>query len=185
MKTNHMKIAVVALTLAVLAGCNKSEREAPSADVSTPTTASAEVSPATASVMAPALTQEYIASPATVPGGHCFLDAINGSAIEGASAKVGQEVSFGGWVADINSQVPTAALLVLEGKDKSYSVPLVAGGERPDVAAALANPALNNSGYNVTAKLEAVVPGDYALAIVVGSDQAARCELNAKLTVED
>lgn len=181
MKAPSTQVIIAALAISILAGCAKKESEAPAGDESAATVAS-EVSAEAAPVVSSGVVQEYV--PATTsPGGDCFLDAVNGGPVAGATAKIGQEASFGGWVSDTNNQVPTTALFVLEGSDKSYSVPLVAGGERPDVAAALSNEALQSSGFNVIAKLDAVAPGEYSLAILLGADRAARCELNAKLAI--
>lgn len=177
----HGLVAALAISL-VSAGCSEKAPQASVATESPASVASAGTDSATA-VVASATVQEYVPSASLAPGGHCSLDAINGGAIGGATARVGEDVSFGGWVSDIDNQVPTAALFVLEGSSKSYSLPLVAGVERPDVAAALSNEALKNSGFNLVAKIDAVAPGEYSLAIVLGADRASRCELNAKLTV--
>ena len=178
----HRIVSALAISMAFV-GCSEKAAEPPLVDGSSPV-ATAEV-PSTANpVVAGGAVQEYVPSAAISEGGHCFLDAVNGGPTKGATAQVDKEVSFGGWVSDTDNRVPTTALFVLEGSSNSYSVPLVAGGERPDVAAALSNEALQNSGYNVVAQLDGVAPGEYALAIVLGSDQVVRCELNAKLTVD-
>jgi hypothetical protein len=186
MKAISAQLLVVSLGLSMLVGCGEkgagsTTTNEPSVPVASEPADAVQPLPAASSNIA----SEYVAPLALAAGGHCFLDAVNGAGIKDATAKVGQEVSFGGWVVDVDNQVPTTALFVLEGENKSYSIPLVAGADRPDVAAALANEALNKSGYNIIAKLDNVVPGEYALAIILGPGLASRCELNAKIVITD
>ena len=182
MKNASMQRLAAVLSISIMfAGCSQQEPNTPAADAS-PATAASDM-PATAAPVAGGAVEEYVPSAAISPGGHCFLDAINGGSTAGGKAQVGKDVSFGGWVSDIDNQVPKTALFVLEGASKSYSIPLVAGGERPDVAAALSNEALKNSGYDVIGRLDAVVPGEYSLAIILGADRTSRCDLNAKLAI--
>lgn len=123
--------------------------------------------------------QAYAATEVT-PGGSCALDAINGAAADNTPAAAGSEVMFSGWIADATGQVPGEALLVLTGTESSYSTTLVAGGDRPDVAAALNSEAARMSGYNVLVALAAVDPGEYELSIVHGG---LSCGLNKRLTI--
>lgn len=171
-------MAVAAATVVSFSACNQEKA------VQEPAVTPAEA-PAPAPVATPVASvfQKYVLPADIAAGGHCFLDAINGGQKEGASGKVGQDVSFGGWVSDARNQVPTTALFVIENEAGAYAVPMTAGAERPDVAAALANEALNNSGYNAVGKLEGVPAGDYKLGIVLEGAAPARCELNAKLLV--
>lgn len=113
--------------------------------------------------------------------GNCSLDAINGAAAQGASLATGSEAMFSGWVADAQAAVPADAQLVLRGAS-AYAVPLAAGGERADVAAALNSEAARLSGFNVGARLEGVEPGEYALSIAHAGN-SARCDLKATVVV--
>ena len=182
---NLIKVSLAVVVLGLAAGCGK--QDVPVTDPAAapaPAAATETAPPASAPSASGALAlMEYAASAAPAAGGNCSLDAINGGAAAGATVKVGSEVMFGGWIADAINQVPTEALLVLKGAEKAYSAPLVAGGERLDVATALAAESLKLSGYNVLAKLD-VVPGTYELSIVHGpADAAASCSLNASLAV--
>ncbi|MFD0739048.1 hypothetical protein ACFQZQ_07115 [Lysobacter koreensis] len=189
MSKHITKVSLVLMAIGLAAGCGKQEVPATEAAMAPTAIENAATAPAeTAAPVAGALALvDYDASAAPVPvaGGNCALDAINGGAVAGASAKVGSEVLFGGWIADASNQVPTEARLVLKGVDKAYSVPLVAGAERPDVATALEAESLKLAGYNVLAKLD-VAPGSYELSIVHGpANAAASCSLNASLAVNN
>lgn len=184
MSKHITKVSLVFIALGLVAGCGN--QEVPATDATAPAAVeNAATAPAqTAAPVAGALAlMEYDVSAVPVAGGNCALDAINGGAVAGASVKVGAEVLFGGWIADASNQVPTEARLVLKGMDKAYSVPLVAGAERPDVATALEAESLKLAGYNVLTKLD-VAPGSYELSIVHGpANAAASCSLNASLEV--
>lgn len=188
--TMMKKASLLAVAVCLVVGCGKQDAPAENAAATqAPATATTPDSPAPTAPEAAAPVAVAVASfqaPANLqPGGNCSLDAINGGAAAGASVKAGSEVMFAGWVADAANQVPKEALLVLTSGANSYSAPLVADAERPDVAAALAAESLKNSGYNVLAKLD-VVPGTYELSIVHGPvDAAASCPLKASMTVTE
>ncbi|WP_237656326.1 hypothetical protein [Xanthomonas translucens] len=76
-------------------------------------------------------------------------------------------------MADAADAVPDGATLVLNSAAASYAVPIVAGGERPDVAQAFGKPALLRSGYNHRAWLPAIQPGRYRVFLVYGREKAA------------
>ena len=175
-----LTVAMVVASTICLSSCNKNSPPPPAQEES-----ATQLKNVTEPEAAPlvGVFQKYEMPANIVAGGHCFLDAINSAPKENAAAKIGQDVSFGGWVADANNQVPVTALLVIENAGGAYAVPMVAGAERPDVAAALANDALMNSGYNVIGKLEGVLPGEYNIGLVLEGSTPFRCELNAKLSV--
>ena len=186
MVSNLVKISLVAIALSTVASCAKTDTA--EADSRT-STAPVEVAPAesvaleSTAVSSPVALVDYDASAGLPTGGSCAIDAINGGPAAGASVKVGSDVQFGGWIADAGNRVPTEARLILKASQNAYSAPLVAGGERPDVAAALGAEPLALSGYNVLAKMD-VAPGTYELSIVHGvADAATSCVLNASLIV--
>jgi hypothetical protein len=115
-------------------------------------------------------------------GGHCSLDAINGAPVQGASLPVGADAMFGGWMVDGQGNVPGQARLVLRGTH-AYSVPLVAGGDRPDVAQALNSQAARMSGFNIATSLAGVEAGEYALSIELAGETPATCDLKSTLAV--
>lgn len=117
-------------------------------------------------------------------GGACAVDAVAGVAADGAVVRASSSASFGGWVADARGRVPADARLVLVGQGSSYALAITAGGSRPDVAAALGNPALGSSGFNLDADLAGVVPGRYRLSVVYAGDMPAICALDATITVQ-
>lgn len=115
-------------------------------------------------------------------GGHCSLDAINGAPAPGASLPVGADAMFGGWMVDGQGSVPGQATLVLRGTH-TYSVPLVAGGDRPDVAQALNSEAARMSGFNIATSLAGVEAGEYALSIELAGETPTTCDLKSTLAV--
>lgn len=161
-------LLVLALT-AALAACGE-PTQAPDAPPAAPVTLAAPVSS-----FAP------ITGAEAAPAGNCSLDAINGAPVSGASVVAGSEVMFGGWVADGAAAVPADAMLVMRGA-QAYAVPLVAGVERPDVATALNSEQARLSGFNASARLDGVQPGEYGLSIV-HTGSSASCDLKATLTV--
>lgn len=184
MKMNLLKVSLAVLALGIVTGCGEKEAPAVVADAAPAVAETPAATPAAAVEPTPVNFAAY-AAPANAPvaGGSCELDAINGAPAIGASAKVGDQVMFGGWIADANNQVPTDARIVLKGPDNSYSVPLVAGVERADVAAAYGADSLKLAGYNVLATLD-VAPGTYELSIVHGPAEApVACALKGSLAV--
>lgn len=179
---NLIKVSLAVMVLSLAAGCSKqdvpvTDPAAAPTPVETPATAPTATAPTAVTLM----DSDALATP--VAGGNCALDSINGGATANASAQIGSEVMFSGWIGDGGNQVPTEARLVLKGAEKAYSAPLVAGAERLDVAASLKADSLKFSGYNVLVKLD-VVPGTYELSIVHGPANAATyCSLNASLAV--
>lgn len=132
----------------------------------------------------PQAVSDYVAAAEPTPGGNCALDAVNGTTVVNAAATASQgDVTFGGWMSNAEGQVPTDALLVFQGPEKSYSTAAVGGGDRPDVAAALGKDGLRTSGYNTTVTLSGVVPGSYALSIVYGGATPVSCALNVTLDI--
>lgn len=177
---NLIKISLAVVALGLAAGCGKQDVSVTDSTMApTPVETPATAPATTATTAVTLMDSDALATP--VAGGNCALDAINGGATANASAQIGSEVMFSGWIGDGGNQVPTDARLVLKSADKAYSVPLVAGGERLDVARALGAESLKLSGYNALVKLE-VTPGAYELSIIHGSaGEAMSCQLNASL----
>lgn len=176
MRTNLVKLSL-ALVIASLSACTDRAPDAPAA-------APAAAQVPQASNAEPVTPSAYDVAPVT-PGGNCALDAVHGAPAAGATARAGAEVVFSGWVADQTNQVPAEARLVFRGVDRAYSAPLVAGGLRPDVAAALNAEALGTSGYNALVKLD-LAPGTYGLSIGHGPlGQAQECPIASTLVVTE
>lgn len=181
---NKMILMAPALIAGMLvAGCG--ERPADSTAVADPA-ASAPASAPEASVVAPvaAATVPYAMMAGAPTVGHCALDVVNGIHAPSVTVPVGSKAMFGGWAANPEIQVPVDALFVLANGADSHAVPLVAGAERPDVAAALASEALAQAGYNLEIDLAAVPAGSYGLVIVLDQATSAYCDLGTRLVLE-
>ncbi|MFC5741211.1 hypothetical protein [Dyella tabacisoli] len=141
---------------------------------------------------------EFSGDPSTIAlAGKCSLEGINGAAPTtplvstrsgliptGAVVKSGGNAVFNGWMGDANGQVPTRALLVLQGPVASYAVKIVGGGARPDVAKVIGSDGLKTSGYVLKTTLSGVTPGDYRLWLVYGGPSAASaCRVYSTLRV--
>jgi hypothetical protein len=115
-------------------------------------------------------------------GGNCVLEIVNGELPAGAVVSATGVFQFGGWMGDASGAVPADARLVLAAAGRGYSVPVVGGIERHDVARALEQPGLAHAGFTVASTL-AVTPGRYDMYIVHGGETPLACPLNAALTV--
>lgn len=178
MKIITQGIAAATLAAMLLTACGKQEASTAPAPAPAPA--------ADQSASAPAVEVAEYALPDGLAGaGYCALDVVNGQPPAGATAITNSDVLFGGWAADASKQVPTQALFVLKGSEKTYSVPLDVRGDRPDVAAALSSEPLKSSGYNLPVRLTNVVPGTYELLIMLGGDNPAVCMLPATLVVSN
>lgn len=174
-----LRSVLVLTSAALLAACNNS---APPAAIDGSTGAS---SPDPVTDVAPASVvslNEYTPADAS-PGGNCALDSVNGGAAPSTPVSAGSEVAMSGWAADAQNAASTDAMLVLTGASKSYSGALPTGTDRPDVATALGNEAARTSGFNASASLAGVEPGDYTLSIVQGGAAPISCGLNKSLSV--
>jgi hypothetical protein len=115
----------------------------------------------------------------------CALDMINGERARGATIRVvaGEETRFRGWVADPQRRVPDAFTIVLAGK-ASYGAAAKAGNIRNDVARATKIKVLSRSGFDVTAQLAQVAPGEYTVGLAQGSGNgAAYCATGTTVVV--
>jgi hypothetical protein len=78
-------------------------------------------------------------------------------------------------------QLPDSVFLYMKNDSRHYIVPVVSGGERPDVSAHFKIPAsLNGSGFHVTADLSDLTPGAYILSVlsVRGSERQICGDIN-------
>ncbi len=119
--------------------------------------------------------------------GVCSLDRVDGQALSGSAAPLPRRtVLVEGWAADVDgSSLPALAWLVLESGGASVHVPLELGRPRPDVAAALDQPAMATAGYRVKADLAALAPARYRAWLVwVGASGWSRCDARRTLLVD-
>lgn len=172
------RTSVLLAAALVLASCNR-DAPAPSGAAAPAGDAAGPVAAAPGTTVALAVST----GPAPAAGGNCALDFINGAPGPSTSLAAGAEANMIGWVASPEKTIPADAMLLLSGAAGSYSGALPAGGDRPDVAAALGSPDARMSGFNVQVSLAGVAPGDYALSIVQGSAAPVACPLNKNLVV--
>lgn len=177
---------LLAMSLPLLVACNQQQEEAP-AQAPREATSAAATSEAPTEGSSALVFSPYQSPAPVAAGGSCALDAIDGHPAAGSVVSADSDVTFGGWAATPQGQVPDAnagAVLILSSSEAAYSVPLVAGGDRPDVAAALNNPALAKSGFNVVASLNGVKPGDYAVSVGYPGEPAMVCQFNQTVTIK-
>ncbi len=181
---NCLKTGLVLAVSMALAACGKQDIPAAATPEAVVQAADGSASAASPSVAATQPFAAYTAASNISEAGNCSLDAINGQGTDGAHLKNGAAATFGGWLGDAQGQVPGTALLVLSGKAGAYSIPVTAGGDRPDVATALNAPGMSKSGFNVQGEIVNVAPGEYETSIVYGEGNAFSCPLRHSITVE-
>lgn len=163
----------------LLAACSQSGQHAP------PTGTSASTGNGVSIGGAPAFAPFDGTIPANLTNTQCALDIINGEP-SGNAAPIngGSTATFGGWVGHGDGQAANDFALVLKGTQQLYSVPLVTGTPRPDVAKNMNSDGMKNSGFNLVARLTGVVAGNYALYVANPSNSAEDCDLRRALTVK-
>lgn len=187
-----LRILVIGMSASMaLTACDSGQKETGSTDAASSETVAAK----SAEVVAeqPAASPEGRATPfaenalSMTVGGNCSLDAVNGNAVADGKIQLkrGESVVVSGWAADQAGAVPTQPQLVIHNDVGGYASPLATGIARADVAAAMKNPALANSGFESPLSLGDVPAGVYDLSVVVTGEAARRCPLNTLLTVTD
>lgn len=118
-------------------------------------------------------------------GASCSVDMVNDTAAQGAAIDHLGSAGFKGWVGDrASGKVPTMVSLVLVGTNDFY-VRAHTGGDRPDVAAVLHNPAFARSGFQVSAYLPGIPVGDYGITIYYRVDgKEMVCPTNITVSVQ-
>lgn len=118
-------------------------------------------------------------------GASCSVDLVNDTAAQSAAIDHLGSVSFKGWAGDrATGRVPSVVSLVLVGTTDFY-VRAHTGGDRPDVAAVLHDPAFARSGFQVSAYLPGIPVGDYGITIyyrVEGKEMV--CPTNITVSVQ-
>ncbi len=98
-------------------------------------------------------------------GASCSVDLVNNTIARDAAIDHQGSASFKGWAGDkATGKVPAVVSLVLVGA-KDFYVQAHTGGDRPDVAAVLHNPAFARSGFQVAAYLPGIPVGDYGITL--------------------
>ena len=110
-----------------------------------------------------------LSTPATLisNGGSCHLDAINGVVTKSATTAKAEPITIGGWaVDDTAGTIPNPVIIRLTAGSQVFYAETSERGPRPDVAKALNNATFEQSGFNLTATLQAVPPGQYTLELL-------------------
>ena len=119
--------------------------------------------------------------------GSCSLDRIDGLPVnDGAAPLPRRSVVVEGWAADADKpSLPALAWLVLEHGGDRFHVRLELGRPRPDVAAALGQPAMATAGYRVEADLAALAPAHYRAWLAwAGANGWSRCDTRRTLLID-
>lgn len=166
-------------------GCNRPSGP-PDDTTKTPPSSPGKPSPAREPVtMASTFEPATAVDPQAAVRTRCALDTINGQQARGQAVTVvtGGEARFRGWVADPKRRVPDAFTIILAG-ETSYGAAAKAGNPRKDVARATRIKSLANSGFDVTAQLAQVAPGEYTVGLLqANGGQTAYCATMARLVV--
>jgi hypothetical protein len=134
--------------------------------------------------------QVLVLVPAEPPSGEtsedCSLDVLNGTKSGAYTLRSKEKAEIAGWIADREAhQVPPLFRVALVGS-KSFAANAIAGRYRPDVAAALADPALSKSGYRAILDLTSMEPGSYRLVLSFDSDkQQFVCSPGIVIDIQD
>ena len=164
-ESSPIRLPLAALAVALsLAACGQKPGDQAQAPA-------AEEAPAAAPAPAPAPAPATLVDFSTFDGNtlptettnkECALDTVNGQPPAGTPAlEPGSSAAVGGWAGNGAGQVATGFHLVLKGT-QSYSAPINIGIARPDVAASLNSPGLENSGFTLDFSLMNVATGNYA-----------------------
>lgn len=178
MRSLTLPLVLAPVALLALAACGEHQPPPPPAPgAPPPPSAPPADAPAVVAVEAPAVAMD----------GNCSLDAINNAPAADQKVKAGEgaAATFSGWAATADKQLPPAGTrLVFKGEAQSFAIPLVGGGERPDVAQALGAPALATSGFNTPAGLSAMPAGRYEVLVVFGEPATSGCATQPALVLE-
>lgn len=115
----------------------------------------------------------------------CAIDRVNGQLAAGATVTVTQRgaIRIVGWTSDAQRSVPAAFRVLLVGND-THGVGATAGLARADVARSLRAEGLANAGFDVTAALGDVPPGEYAVALAAeGAAGPEVCPTRTRIVV--
>lgn len=117
----------------------------------------------------------------------CGIDVVRrGDNRAGAIVPEGSSVYVGGWIADASHDRPPDSIgLLLEGGE-TYFAEGPNGSARPDVARALQQPRLEGVGFDITARLDGVAAGEYALGLIAFYPSGAvRCSRDGLVSIAE
>lgn len=172
-----MKFAAGIVSLSIAALLTACGESSPSASIEKKADASAENAPASVAgpqaELVPPTGSRIILAPNTAPDGNkvedCSVDVFKGASGKRFMVGRSDDPEVAGWIADRKAhQVPSSIQIALVGAN-TFAGTATTGEDRPDVAAALADPALSKSGYRAILDLTGVEPGSYRLALSYNS----------------
>lgn len=147
----------------VLTACGQSGHQPASSTVQAPS--SAEITtPVPAGSVRPVSAGDV--NSAALSGQACSLDAVDGDYAAQISLNKGKPHVFRGWLEN-NQQEPAGEFRIVMVGTQNFAIPAETGVPRPDVATVLKNPALENSGFNVSVDLGSLPSGDYTVRFLM------------------
>lgn len=185
--TRHASLLLVPCLVVAIAGCGDSTPVSPppQAGQSDVAAGPAPAATATQTTSAKVTLVPFAASlEGAAASDDCALDAVNGARSDTYTLPRDAIAQVAGWVADRKSgNVPANAQVILEAA-ASFGANLPVDQARPDVAAALGNPAFAAAGYSVGLELADVAPGNYRFAIAyTGSEGLVVCRPKTSIMV--
>ncbi|QWT18709.1 hypothetical protein KPL74_13260 [Bacillus sp. NP157] len=146
----------------------------------------------TGQAQAPGPAPKVQAAPASLPadvpaaGAKCKLDLVSGkAATQQVSIAHGAGAAFEGWAYTEGKGPFQKLALTFQGTDgHRFTVPLVTGVQRDDVAQGMGNSALATAGFAVTADIGELPSGTYQLGLRSDApDEPAFCDLATRVEV--
>lgn len=179
------RLALTALALALsLTACGPKPAEQSQATATSEAPAEAPASAPTQSALASFNPFDASILPVETTNKECALDVVNGQPPADVPVLApDSSAAIGGWAGNGSGQAATGFHLVLKG-DQSYSAPINVGVARPDVAASLNSPGLENSGFTLDFTLLNVASGTYAAYVADPANPQASCDLKYSLSVQ-
>jgi len=150
----------------VLTACGQSGQQPANSTIQAPS--SAEITtPLPAGSVQPVSAGDV--NSAALSGQACSLDAVDDDYAAQVSLDKGKPHVFRGWLEN-NQQKPAGRFRIVMVGAQDFAIPAETGVPRSDVATALKNPALEDSGFNVSVDLGSMPSGDYTVRFLMQTD---------------
>lgn len=93
-------------------------------------------------------------------------------------------ITLSGWILNPKRQAPESFALLLVGESRSYAIQGRAGKNRRDVARVHKSRAAKLSGFQISAELAGVAPGEYGISLVQDTnDKLTTCTTKRRITI--
>lgn len=166
---NRKCMLVMSFATLVLTACGQSGQQSTNSTAQAPS--SAEIAtPVPAGSVQPVSAGDV--NSAVLSGQACSLDAVDGDYAAQVSMDKGKPHVFRGWLEN-NQQKPAGKFRIVMVGANDFAIPAETGVPRPDVATALKNPALADSGFNLSVNLDSVPSGDYTVRFLMQTNGKA------------